>query len=501
MTFISLKFLGFLLVVFIIYYLIPAKNKIQYIILLIVSILFYLSFLPKAIIFLLFSSLISYGAAILLTRCNNKQLKDEKLIKENIILKKVITVASVIINIGLLAVLKYTGFTISIINKLTGDNPISFEANWILPIGISFYSLQVVGYVIDVYRNKYQCEKNFFKYLLFVLYFPHILQGPIARFDKLSKTLYEQHKFEYEQFTRGIQLILWGYFQKMVIADRASVIVNEIFNNYQNYSGFQYSVAAILYAIQIYADFSGCVDIAKGISEAFGIKIMENFEQPYFATSIKDFWRRWHISLSSWLRDYMYIPLGGNRKGKIRKYLNVLVTFFASGIWHGVGFHFIVWGLMHGIYQLIGDVIEPARELVIKKLKINTEVASFIVGKTVITFLLVDFAWIFFRASSLTIALEMVKSIFTVFNPWILFDESLYLLGLSRENFQLLLLCIAILFVVDYMKSKAIHIRDTINKQNIIARWLIYFVAIFSILIFGMYGKGFDASSFIYMKF
>ena len=369
----------------------------------------------------------------------------------------------------------------------------------IVPLGISFYTLQVIGYCIDVYREKYKAERNIFKYALFVSFFPHIIQGPIARFDQLAWQLSTPHKFEYNNVKFGLQLMLYGFFKKLVIADRVAILVNQVFNNYIDYSGLQFLIAAIFYSIQIYTDFSGCVDICRGVAQTFGINLARNFEHPYTSKSIAEFWRRWHMSLSSWFRDYIYIPLGGNRKGNSRKYLNVVIVFLVSGLWHGVGVHFIIWGLIHGMYQVIGFIIKPIKDKVYDLMKVDRNTFSFKLGQTIVTFLLTTFAWIFFRANTKQ-AVYIIVSIFTDFNLNTILTDSLFTLGLSWKQFMISIIGIAVLIMVSMLQKK-FSIREKLASQTLWFRWSIYLTAILVIVIFGVYGPGYSGQQFIYMQF
>lgn len=240
----------------------------------------------------------------------------------------------------------------------------------IVPLGLSFYSLQLYAYLYDIYRGKIEAQRNPMKHLLFMSYFPQIVQGPIPRYGELGPQLFAPHGTKGGHVSRGAQLTVWGFFLKYMIAERAGVIVDAVFAHGEMYLGMYALVAGILYSIQLYTDFLGCVCMCRGVSEMFGIELADNFQRPYFAHSIRDFWRRWHISLSSWLRDYVYIPLGGSRHGKLRKYLNLIVTFVASGIWHGNGYRFVIWGLMHAVYQIVGELTAPLRARAKRLLKV-----------------------------------------------------------------------------------------------------------------------------------
>lgn len=293
--------------------------------------------------------------------------------------------------------------------------------------------------------------------------------------------------------------MIWGYFQKLVIADRAAVIVDRLFGEYRSYTGVYMLLAGVLYSIQLYTDFNGCVCIARGASEMLGITLAENFDHPYFATSIQDFWHRWHMSLSSWLRDYVYIPLGGNRKGKLRKYVNILLTFLVSGLWHGMGLTYLVWGFLHGLYQIIGSLLMPVRDRLVSLTKTDRGCFSHRLLKQLCTFFLVMLAWIFFRADSVTQALQMIRQM-AVFNPWVLWNQSVYLLGLDAKNVWILFFAIAILLLVSIWQTKT-DIRGWLAKQGIVFRYAVVYLALFAVLIFGIYGPGYDAVQFIYGGF
>lgn len=368
----------------------------------------------------------------------------------------------------------------------------------IVPIGISFYTLSLISYVADVWRGKYEPEKKFIDFLLFSLFFSQILQGPIARFDRWKENLGAEHRFDYQSYTFGWQLILWGYFLKFVIADKAGIMVNTVYDNYRELNGLYIVFAALLYSIQLYADFSGCVNIALGTAQTFGFKLQENFRQPYFADSVGDFWRRWHLTLSSWLRDYIYIPLGGNRKGKIRQCLNILIVFGVSGIWHGAGITYILWGLLHGVYQIFEIALDNLSAGVQKGKNSKLKKAC----KTAMTFLLINFAWMLFRAGSITHFTELVKGMFAVWNPEVILDGDAYFrMGLSRLQTVPLVIGMICLFIVDLLHEKNIRVRETVAKCPIAIRWGIYLAVIMFVLLFGTYGPAYSENQFIYGKF
>ena len=469
MDFLSLTFAIFFIISVICYYAVP--KKLRWGVLLLSSVIFYVWSVPYLIGYLLFSAVTTY----LYGKWTEKHKKHG-----NIVLALVI-----LANLAVLLTVKFA--------PLAG---ISILA----PMGISFYTLQVIAYCVDVYKGKTEAQSNFFKYLLFVSFFPQILQGPIPRYSQLKGQLFEGHAFDYKTVKFGFQLILWGMFLKMVIADRAAIFVNAVFPEYHLYEGTILAVAAVLYSIQLYTDFLGCVCIAMGAAEVYGIKLQTNFERPYMAVSIKDFWRRWHISLSSWLRDYVYIPLGGNRRGKLRRYINLMLTFLVSGIWHGSGLQYIFWGLMQGGYQVAGEILQPIRKKVRNVLKIDENSGFYVLWQRVCTFVLITISWVIFRSASLRAGLSMLKRIVTDITPWVLFDGTLYEFGIEARSFIALILCIVLVMVIEHFQEKG-NIREMLSQQHIIVRWSIYLGAIALVAVLGVYGPGYSATQFLYGQF
>lgn len=482
MSIISVYFLLFLLVLVVLYYGLPAK--IRPYVLLLGNIMFYLTFDWRYFLFLLFSIATTWAGAIKIEHSSKKT-------------KKKWLIAVLTANIGLLFAVKYIPYLFDRVSSLFHIN--NFTVSLLVPIGISFYTLQVAGYVIDVYRGKYSAQRNFFKYMLFASFFPLILQGPISRYDQLAPQLYKDTRDNqgYDHVTRGAQLMLWGYFKKLMIADRAAIAVNAFYSDYTQFGSLLSLVAVLCYAIQIYADFSGCVDICRGAGQMFGIDIMDNFKQPYFATSVQGFWKRWHISLSSWFRDYLYIPLGGNRKGMVRKYVNVLLVFLVSGIWHGVGLHFIVWGILHGVYQIIGAVTLPVKKKLCAQFKINRESFGFKSVQCIFTFALINVAWIFFRAPRIKVALGVLLNLFSAWGV----SYDLTSLGLDTQDWIVLLLSVSLLLLVSVLQYKGIKVQEKVASIPLVLRWSIYLLGFLLVLIFGIYGPGYSDASFIYMNF
>ena len=371
----------------------------------------------------------------------------------------------------------------------------------VLPVGISFFTFQSAGYLIDIYRGEYKAERNFINYALFVSFFPQLLSGPIGRGGSLLPQYKAAKTFNTDNLLRGGEHFLWGIFLKLVIADRAAILVNTVYNDYYSHTGMAIILATVMYGLQIYADFDGYSHMAIGSARMLGIELPENFNTPYLSSSIKEFWRRWHISLSTWLRDYVYFSVGGGRCSRLRKYFNLMLTFLVSGIWHGAKWSFITWGLLHGAYQVIGDILMPLRLKMCKLLKVNTEAESFKVCRMVFTFCLADFAWLFFRADGLRNALRMIKRIIFELQPLSLMDGNLYSLGLDEKSFRLLIYSALILLITDICKYRGIDLKEVFLKQNWLFKELSVVVFILFIVVFGVWGGTYDAASFIYFNF
>lgn len=500
MLFNSIHFMIFFPIVIIIYYLIPKKT--QYLWLLLTSYYFYMSWSVKYAFLLLFSTLITYLSGRIIDIADKTTNKFWQ--KKRLPLRKLSVALSFSFNLFLLIFFKYFDFLFVSFTKITQTFGIKLPEltfTLILPIGLSFYIFQSLSYIMDLYRGQVTVEKNFFRYALFVSFFPQILSGPIGRGKNMIPQLRKKHNFKYNDVKNGFLLMLWGFFLKLVIADRAAIFVNHIYTNYAAYAFIEISAATIIFAFQLYADFCGYSYTAIGAAQMLGYDLGINFNQPYFAVSIQDFWRRWHISLSSWFRDYLYIPLGGSRKGKLRKYLNLMITFLISGLWHGASWNYVIWGGLNGLFQIVSDITKPLTDTVKKILKINTHCESYHLFRVILTFISINFTWIFFRASSIKNALEIIKQMFHSFNPWVLTDGSLYSCGLSENNFKILIIAFFIMFIVDFLHEKNINIRFFLAKQNALFRYAFYYISILVILYYGVYGPAFSASQFIYSQF
>lgn len=531
MAFNSIQFILFLLIVVLLYFCFSIKKR--WIVLLFSSSVFYCIAGVKYIPFITVTSLASYYAALQISykyrqldrdlegdidRASKKELKERS--KKSC--RRIMWI-TLIISLGILCYVKFTNKIIEsvmVISSRIGMHGVQInELNIIIPLGISYYTFSTIGYVLDVYWRRYEAEKKFFKYLLYVLYFPHILQGPIARYNRLAPQLFEEHRFDYKRVCFGIQLMLWGYFKKIVIADRLSIFVNAVFGNWKNEEGFTIIIAAIFYSIYLYADFSGCVDIAKGMSQIFGITLDDNFRQPYFSKSVAEFWRRWHITLGTWFKDYLYMPVSvskpvkfwskkakekwGNKAGKnVVMISSLAVVWLATGLWHGTGWNYVIWGIWHGSISIISTLLESKYPVWKEKLHIQDLSSGWQAFRLVRTFTLTAvIPRILTRAGSVSVAIHICKRIFSSFNIWIFFDQSLYKYGLDRQNFWFAVFTIAILLGVSILKERGIQIRKMIAGKNIVLRWMIYYAAIFGIIIFGMYGEGYNASDFVYMNF
>lgn len=498
MLFNSLSFLIFLPIVVLLYYIVP--NKWKHIWLLIASYYFYMCWNVKYVVLILFSTCITYSSGLLLERIKNNSSESIQEITK----AKVVVAISVILNIGILIYFKYSNFLLLKVTQLFELVNIQMnipEFDILLPIGISFYTFQALSYTIDVYRNEIHAEKNFFRYALFVSFFPQLVAGPIERSRNLLTQLAVPKKFDYESVKEGLMLMLWGFFLKIVLADRIAIFVDAVYKDYTVYNGTYIVVATMLFGIQIYCDFYGYSTIAVGSARLLGVQLMENFNAPYFSISVSEFWRKWHISLTSWFKDYLYIPLGGSRKGKLRKYMNKILVFTLSGLWHGASISFLVWGLLNGVYQVIGEILQSVRNYLVDKIQLNRDSIAHKGAKMLATWLLVNFSWIFFRAPRFKQAIEIIKNMVTVYNPWILVNESLYDCGLDQKNFHVMLMGIVVLILADIAKVKGVQLHKVILAQDYWFRCLFVSFAIGIILVFGKYGVGFDASNFIYFQF
>lgn len=480
----------------ILFFLIPKKLRTVW--LLAASYYFYACWNVKYVALLLAATVSSFAAGWLMERAGDRTGQ-----------KKVILWGSLGINLGLLGFFKYFNFLLEtaqkVLSKLGGGQGFS-ALDILLPMGISFFVFQAMGYVIDVYRGSVPAEKNFLKYALFISFFPQLVAGPIERAEEFLpqiKNIEKIRAFDVKRIQRGTTLMLYGYFMKMIIADRAAIFVDNVFDplKYAEYQGGISWVAAILFSIQIYCDFAGYTYIAIGCARAMGFELMDNFHTPYLARSIQDFWARWHISLTGWFRDYLYFPLGGSRKGKLRKYVNIFIVFLVSGLWHGAAWHFVLWGAIHGLLRIAEELTKKPREALRSALGEDGNSLAHKLWQTVITFVLVTIAWVTFRAASIGQAFSIIKGMFTKFNPWVLFDGSIYGLGLDEKEFLVLWTAIMVLILVDVLSYLKKDLVDVFVRQPAWFRWIALWVWIGAIVLFGIYGENYDSTAFIYFQF
>lgn len=481
MLFNSLEFMVFFPIVVFLYFLLPQKYR--WALLLGASYYFYMAWKPEYILLILASTIVDYIVSLKMGAKKDKKDRKKYLY---------ISLAS---NLGMLFLFKYFGFlqeSIAAISSLFGGHYKGLSLDLILPMGISFYTFQTLSYTIDVYNGKIKAEKHFGIFALYVSFFPQLVAGPIERSDRLLPQFYQNHKFDYDRVTDGMKRIAMGLFKKVVIADRIAIAVNTVYNNPRDYQGILLIIATILFAIQIYCDFSGYSDIAIGAAKVMGFDLIENFKRPYFAKSVGEFWSRWHISLSTWFRDYVYIPLGGNRTRKIKAYRNIVITFLVSGLWHGANWTFVAWGGIHGIYLLIEKAIG------IKAKKQSKGILKSLIGITR-TFVLVCIAWIFFRANTFSDAIYIISHL--IFDPRELMNmhqikSELLNIGLDKLQWMISFTSIGIMILVQYFEEKE-SIIERLKRRPVVVRWGLYYALIMAIIFLAITNN----QEFIYFQF
>lgn len=535
MSIISIKFVIFLIFALIFYFVVPARH--QWKALLIISYIFYLISGLETIIFLIFTSVITYWGGTKIGDINNEYNRavknyagpNKKMTREERALvkaegdkkKKKYVISILVINFGILLVLKYTSLITGISDWISEKLGFAFRldtSNWLVPLGISYYTFQSMGYLIDLYRRKYKPERNIFKFMLFVSFFPQLIQGPISRFDELAQKLYAPHPYNYTRIKYGIELAVWGLLKKLVISDRIAIMTSTIFQNPENFRGFYLVFATIFSMLQLYTDFSGGIDIVRGIGEMFGVDMPENFTRPLFARNMAEYWRRWHITLNNWWRDYIFYPLtlskplnefgkmakkviGVNFGKKLPILISVIIIRIINSIWHGATGSSILGGLYYGMLLAFGFYFEEKIQVITKKLKINTECFSWKVFQCVRTFLLVSAPRLVSNAKSLSEGANYFRCLFREWNPWILSDGSLFELGVSSTQFTIVIVGLLLLFIVSALQECGKNVRVILDSQNTVFRVVFYVVFVYAIILFGVYGSGYDASSFAYAQF
>lgn len=520
MSFTSIEFIGFFLLTLAAYYLLP--KRCQWIVLLIASYGFYLCGGWATLGYLLFTTLTTYGAGLWLGKLNDQReslptgrQSTARSLKRR---KQLVVAWATLANFGLLYLVKYWDFTAGAVARVTGGWLQLPQLNLLMPLGLSFYMFQSVGYVIDCYRNKYPPQRNVAKFALFVSFFPQLIQGPISRFDQLGEQLTASHPFDADNLKYGVQFMMWGYWKKLVIADRAAVIVNSVFAQPSAYGGVMTALGVGFYCIQLYCDFSGGIDISRGVAQMLGIHLAENFRRPIFATSLTEYWRRWHITLGTWMKDYLFYPLSLSKpfgrlgrftrrhiKGRLGKMiptsLATFVVYFVIGVWHGANFRYIAFGLWNGVLITGALLLAKPFATIWTKLGISRDHRGLRIFRTLRTMLLVFIGRYITRAPRLMTAIGMLWT--TVTKPCLyqLTDGTILQLGLQRSDLAVVALGTASVLVVESYQERGGQVRKTLEKQGFFTQWLCIFLPLLGLLLLGILRGGYIASEFIYKQF
>ncbi len=541
LSYTSVNFLFFVLATMLVYFLFPKKNY-RWTVLLAASIFFYLIAGYTYALYILFTAASTFLIGLWIERISRNSKKylkenkvslsrDEKKKYKNKIKveKRLVMTLALVLNFGILAFLKYYNFFAGSLNDILGGFGMEFSAPTLqlfLPLGISFYTFQSMGYIIDVYRETTPAEKNPFKMLLFVSFFPQIIQGPISLHSQLAHQLYEGHDFDFTRFKYGAELIIWGFVKKIVIADRAAILINAVTDNYGNYNGSSLTFTVILYALQLYADFSGGIDISRGVAQIFGIDMIDNFKRPYFSKSINEYWRRWHISLGAWLKNYLFYPIAmsnvfinASKKMKDSRFgqtaagshiSKVLPTSFASlivflvvGVWHGADWKYVAFGLWNGVIIMLSILLKPIFDGITAKLHINPKSFGFGLFQIFRTLLVILVGYVFDVAPTFDLAMETFAKVFTNQN----ISESVTQFStanlLSIKDFVIIAIGAVLIFVISVIQERhpETTVRQMLDKKPFIIKWLAVYFAIMIIIVFGIYGSGYNAADFVYMQF
>ena len=488
MLFNSIEFALFFPIVTFLFFALP--HRYRWLLLLLASCFFYMFFRPIYILILFFTIVIDYYAGIWISNEADKKRK------------KWLLALSIVANVGVLVVFKYYNFLTDNFNfflAATGSETAIPYLDIILPIGLSFHTFQAMSYTIEVYRGNQKPEKHFGIYALYVMFYPQLVAGPIERPQNILHQFHEKKVFSYENMRVGFLLIAWGLFKKVVIADRLAQFTNQVYGSPEQYSGIPLIIGTVCFAFQIFCDFSGYSDIAIGSARCMGYDLMKNFDRPYLATTISEFWRRWHISLSTWFRDYLYIPLGGNRVSKPRMYLNLFIVFLLSGVWHGANWTFVIWGALHGVYLVVESEVYRRYP----GLKAHTHWAGLFLSRSLV-FLLVIVAWVFFRAKTVNDSFYIIAHMFSglidqisslLHNVPYAKLELLYL-GHSGIEFFGAMFLIGLLMTIHYLQGKK-SFEDMVLSQPALRRWTVYYLLVISVVFFGVFNR----SEFIYFQF
>lgn len=437
--------------------------------------------------------------------------------------RKAVLAVVVVLHIGTLFVLKYVNFGINTVNGLMAawgkHDGMLTGFDLMIPLGVSFYTFSILGYVIDVYNGIAIPQKNFCKLILYGMYFPTILSGPIMRCRENGEQFFEEHSFDYRQVTFGLQRMVWGFFKTLVISERMNLVVNTVYGDYTLYGGAYFWIATICFAFQLYTNFSGSMDIVLGMSETFGIRLPENFETPFFAKNISEYWRKWHITLGVWMKEYVFYPLlrtsafirlgknmkqrFGKKRGKqLTTFMAMFILWFTVGIWHGGDWKYVIGsGLLHWSYIVVGELLMPFGKKFMEKCHIAPK-SRLIDGFRVLrTFFLVNLGFVFFRAESVGVAFYMLRSMFSTWNPQVIFNGSLLTLGLDWIEMTIAIVSLGILLIVSVLKERGISIRESISQKKLPVRWCIWYALLFYTILLGYYGPEYSAAEFIYQGF
>lgn len=536
MSYTSSIYLIFLGITFFAYYLF--RPKARWIVLLIANIVFYATSGWDNLVVILVSMAASYAVAIKMGQLHERfkaqkksggldkaQIKELK--EQNKKERRRYLVGGLIVVLGILIVVKYTNFLLGNVYSLMhllGMHTDDFFFNLVMPLGVSFYTFQIISYMIDVYKGKVEPQKNFLRYALYVSFFPSVVQGPIPRYGDLGKQLEQEHAFDFDNLRDGCMLILWGFAKKLILAERLNTFVNDIYGNYASYGGAILALATAAFSIQIYADFSSCMDIATGSARLFGIRLTPNFLRPYFSKTMPEFWRRWHVTLGNWFKDYVFYPVSiskfslnlnkksrsmfGNEAGRIiSSSLPILVVWILTGIWHGPEWKYVTWGLFHGILVMLSMIFTPYNEKLVRKLHIPTDSFVFRLFQMGRTFLLCCLGRVFFRADNFTAAIGILKRIFSFKGLWQVASYRLFTHGINKANMVVVVVSMILLWMVSVLeehlakKDKNADVLEVFRKRNIVVRWVLIYALFLAVLIFGSYGPGYNAADFIYERF
>lgn len=469
------------------YFAMPYRYR--WLLLLLGSYYFYMAWEPFYLLLIISSTLVDYVAGIMMGKADSKPKR------------RMWLAFSLITNLGLLFSFKYYNFFRESLGFLWPENPLPMS-EFLLPVGISFYTFQTLSYTIEVYRGKQKPERHLGIFALYVAFFPQLVAGPIERSLSLLPQFFKKCDFDYDRVVGGLRLMLWGMFKKVVIADRMAILVDNVYDSPEGAQGPILAIATVCFAVQIYCDFSGYSDIAIGAARVMGIKLMTNFDKPYFSGSIAEFWGRWHISLSTWFRDYVYIPLGGSRVGKLRFNVNILIVFAVSGLWHGARWTFVIWGLLHALYYIASKLTAGIRESFTAKVGLTKMPRLHKLTQVAITFFLVNVAWIFFRANSLADAMYIVSHLLTGWKTlvgpeaFIILQRSLEAVNIYVIDVQVISLVLLALVTIDLLQAKG-NFADWLDKHRTVFRWSVYYALVLGIFFLGVYGE----KEFIYFVF